>query len=86
MSEEPKCYLFELAHSVVKEEDGLWYVRDREGHKWTRDQEWMRRYDDAQYDVIEITYDERNEKIVDRRRIPGFWSISEDELLSYELE
>lgn len=86
MSEEPKLYLFGLAHSVVKEEGDSWYVRDREGHEWVQDQAWMRRYRDAQYDVIEITYDERSEKIVDRRRIPGFWSSSEDELLSYELE
>lgn len=86
MSEEPKYYLFELAHSVVKEEGCLWYVRDREGHKWDQDQEWMRRYFDVQYDVIEITYDEKDEKIVDRRRIPGFWFSGEDKLLSYELE
>jgi hypothetical protein len=79
-----KCYLFELGFSVVKEENGFWYQRDRDAHKWTENPEWCRRYYDAQYDVIEIEYDEENEKIVSRRRIQGFWSLDDEKLFEFE--
>ena len=68
-------YLFELGFSVVKREGYTWYMRDREAHTWTRDPDWERRYYDAQYDVIEIEYDEENERIGSRRRIDGFLSL-----------
>ena len=81
-----KCYLFELGFSIVKEEGASWYRRDRSAHKWIADQSWDRRYYDAGYDVIEIDYDEENERIVSRRRIEGFWSSDDDRLFKFERE
>lgn len=62
--------------------DGLWYRRDKEHHRWIKEQEWMRRYYDAQYDVIEIEYDEEKEEVIKRSRIEGFWSQDDGALLN----
>ena len=68
----PTYYLFELGHSIVKKEGSFWYDRDRKNHLWKYDSSWMARYFDAQYEVIEIDYDEETEQITARRQIPGF--------------
>ena len=81
-----KYYLFELGYSVVKQEGVCWYRRDRKNHEWVKDMEWLRRYYDAQYDVIEIDYSEAEECITGRKPIPGFWSIDQDKLLNPEQE
>lgn len=79
-------YLFRLGFSIVKKDDhGRWYKRDRENHVWVEDNEWMRRFIDAQYDVIEVEYDEAAERIVYRARIEGYWSVDIHELLNYEI-
>lgn len=44
----------------------------------------MAKFIDAQYDVIEIDYDEEAEQIVGRAEVNGFWSADIDELLNYE--
>ena len=81
-----KCYLFRLGFSIVKtDENYLWYKRDREKHVWVFDNEWMARYIDAQYDVIEVGYDEASEQIVYRAEIKGYWSADIDKLLNYEI-
>lgn len=81
------CYLFRLGFSVVKKDDhNRWYRRDRENHMWVEDNEWMRRFIDAEYDVIKIEYDETTEKIVYRERIKGYWSIDIEELLNFETD
>lgn len=67
-------YLFELGNTVVKEQNYIWYVRDRVNHYWEKDNSWDRRFFDVQYDVIEIDYDEASETIKNRRMIPGDWS------------
>lgn len=77
-----KYYLFELGYTVVKYDGRSWFARDPELHLWKPDGEWRRRYDDSMYDVIEIDYDEENERILARRKIPGFWSINLDKLLN----
>lgn len=63
MDNETKYYLFELGQVVVKKENNIWYVRNKINHKWIVDGSWMARYFDAQYDVIEIDYDEEKEII-----------------------
>lgn len=77
-----KYYLFALGNAVVLLQDGLWYRRDKEHHQWIKEQEWMRRYYDAQYDVIEIEYNEENEEVTKRNKIEGFWSLNDDALLN----
>lgn len=57
-----KYYLFSLGITVVKYDSFVWYRRDKKKHKWIADRNWMRRFYDVQYDVIEIVYDEENEK------------------------
>jgi len=74
-------YLFELGKTVVKCCGGLWYERDPEKHQWELNMEWDRRFFDGAYNVIEIDYDEDQEMISNRRRVPGFWSIDDDRLL-----
>lgn len=69
-----RYYLFELGFSVVMVDNGIRYRRDRKKHKWICDVEWRRRYDDAHYEVIGIDYDIEAELILDRRKVPGFWS------------
>ena len=44
----------------------------------------MRRFIDAEYDVIKIEYDETTEKIVYRSGIKGYSSVGMEELLNYE--
>lgn len=83
---EKKYYLFALGNTVVLNDDYMWYYRDKVNHKWISDSSWLIRFDDAQYDVIEIDYDEENEKILNRRRINSFWSSDEDKLLNPENE
>ena len=67
-------YLFELGNSVVKRNGVCWYIRDDIEHIWKADQSWMRRFYDAQYDVVEIDYDEESETIKDCHMIQGYWS------------
>lgn len=62
-----KCYLFEMGNTVVLFENGLWYRRDRNNHKWIVDGSWMARYFDAQYDVYDIKYDEDEGRIITRK-------------------
>lgn len=68
-----KYFLFACG-TVVKESNGLWYRRDKTNHCWINDHEWMRRYFDAEYDVIKIKYDEFSEEITEREIIPEFYS------------
>ena len=80
-----RCYLFKAGFSIVKtDENHVWYKRDRVKHEWVFDNSWMAKFIDAQYDVIEIDYDEAAEQIVGREEIKGFWSAEIDELLNYE--
>lgn len=81
MEKEMKYYLFELGYTVVKSDGRHWYERDPDLHIWKEDSDWMRRFIDAQYDVIEIDYDEDHERILARRQIPGCWSSTLDKLL-----
>ena len=81
MEKEMKYYLFALGYTVVKSEGRHWYERDPDLHIWKEDNDWMRRFIDAQYDVIEIDYDEDHERILARRKIPGCWSSSLNKLL-----
>ena len=74
--------MFELGNTVVMVENKFWYQRDREKHNWTLNSNWMVRYFDAGYDVIEIDYDEKEEEILARRQINGFWSANQDKLLN----
>lgn len=86
LKESVSCYLFRLGFSIVKkDENNRWYKRDRENHIWVEDNEWMRRFIDAQYDVIEIEYVETTERIVYRSTIKGYSSVDIDELLNYEI-
>lgn len=71
-----------MGNTVVKREGNNWYSRDKTNHIWKLDFEWERRFYDAQYDVIEITYDEENEIIKERKRIDGFFSTTDEELLN----
>lgn len=71
---------------MKKDENYLWYKRDRERHEWIWDNEWMARYIDAGCDVIEMDYNEETEQIVGRSEINGFWSYEIDELLNFEKE
>ncbi len=81
--QETHIYLFELRETVVKEDAiGIYYERDKENHKWVEDMEWMRRYYDGQYDVIEIDYDEEHERIMNPRAIKGFWSKWQEDILA----
>lgn len=85
LTESIKCYLFRSGFSVVKaDENYLWYQRDRVKHEWVFDNSWMAKFLDAQYDVIEIDYDEANEQIVSRGLIDSFCSAEIYELLNYE--
>lgn len=79
---EIKYYKFELGNTVVMEKDGLWYQRDQENHKWILNHDWMVRYYDAQYDVIEIDYDERKEFAYAPRTIPGCFSVTQEKLIA----
>lgn len=79
-------YLFSLGNTVVKYARSVWYRRDKKKHKWIADESWERRFYDVQYDVIEIGYDEENEKILSRNRINGFWSSDDGKLLDSENE
>ena len=58
------CYLFDANYTIVKETDneGHWYKRDRVNHIWIKDDMWEFFFYDIGYDVIEIDYDEENEK------------------------
>lgn len=79
-----RCYLFRAGFSIVKtDENYLWYKRDRVKHEWVFDNSWMAKFIDAQYDVIEIDYDEATEQIVGREEIKGFWSADIDELMDF---
>ncbi len=71
---------YRIMHQVIMVEDGLWYQRDKENHEWVFNQNWMTRYYDAQYDVVEIDYNERDECIEAIRPIPGFSSSEQDDL------
>lgn len=83
---EKKYYLFEMGNTVVLNDDYMWYRRDKVNHNWISDSRWMGRYYDVQYDVIEIDYDEENEKILSRSRINGFWSADDDKLFNTKNE
>ena len=63
--------LFELGPSVVKSERYIFYDRDQKNHQWIKDGEWMRRFEDGAYDVLEIDYDEEHEQISNPRLIKG---------------
>lgn len=75
---EIKYYKFELGNTIVMEKDGLWYQRDQENHEWILNNNWMARYFDAQYDVIEIDYDESEEFDYTPRTLPGFFSVTQE--------
>lgn len=75
-------YLFELGNTVVKMENDLFYERDQKNHEWIQDGEWMRRFYDGGYGVIEIDYDEETEQISNMRAIKGSWSSWQDEMLA----
>lgn len=62
----------------------MWYTRDQKNHTWEYDNSWDRRFEDAQYDVIEIDYDEETETISNRRMIHGYWSEWEEEQTTKE--
>lgn len=79
---EIRHYKFELGNTIVMEKGGLWYQRDQEKHTWIRNQAWMARYYDAQYDVIEIDYDEDNELAYAPRAIAGCFSLTQENLIS----
>lgn len=69
---ETHYYLFELGFSVVKQEGIYWYGRDRKNHKWNRNMDWMGRFYDVGYDVVEIDYDEERESITGIRPVYEF--------------
>lgn len=79
---EIKYYKFELGNTIVMEKDGLWYQRDQENHEWILNNNWMARYFDAQYDVIEIDYDESEEFDYTPRTLPGFFSVTQEKLIA----
>lgn len=59
-----KYYLFEDSNKIVKQEDYLWYERDRKNHQWIIANYLMGHYFDAAYAVEEIDYDEETEQII----------------------
>ena len=63
-----------------------WYRRDRKNHEWIVDGAWWFIFYDLGFDVIEIDYDETNEKIVNRRRPKGRWSATDQHLFEFENE
>ncbi len=69
-----KIKFYRIENQIVMEKDGLWYQRDRNRHEWVLNHNWMVRYYDAQYDVVEIDYNEDDECIDAIRNIPGFSS------------
>lgn len=79
---EIKYYKFELGNTVVMEKGGLWYQRDQDKHIWILNQDWMVRYYDAQYDVIEIDYDESKEFAYAPRTISGCFSVTQEKLIA----
>ena len=82
MDNDTKYYLFDLGDAIVKYDNNLWYVRDKIHHKWIVDGSWMARYFDAQYDVIEIDYDEETETIKKRNAVNGFWFEGQEKMLN----
>lgn len=68
---EKQFYLFEFGNIVM--DDGItWYRRDRQKHKWIEQPGWITLFFDPANSVIEIKYDEQEEKNISRRLIPGF--------------
>lgn len=57
-------YLFTDFNAVILYYEHCWYRRDRINHKWIENIDWERRFYDAGYDVMEIEYDEKNERII----------------------
>ena len=66
-------------------DDGTtWYKRDRQNHKWIEQPGWITLFFDPVNTVIEIKYDEQEEKIISRRLIPGFSGKEGKLLLQFE--
>lgn len=79
-------YLFDGSFTIVKVlgKEEKWYRRDRINHEWIEDDAWSIFFYDLGYDKIEIDYDEANEMITGRRRIPGMFSATDKVLFAFE--
>ena len=79
-------YLFSPGFKIVQVlgDEQEWYVRDRINHSWIRDDMWSVCFYALEFNVIEIEYDEQQEKILSRKRIPGFYSASDGILFEFE--
>lgn len=71
-----------ISRVTKRKEWKLEYQRDQENHKWILNHDWMARYYDAQYDVIEIDYDESKEFAYAPRTIPGCVSVTQEKLIA----
>ena len=79
-------YLFSPGYSIIKVlgNEQEWYRRDRANHLWIRDDAWSVLFYASEFDLIEIDYDEKQEKILSRRRLPCFFSASDNVLFEFE--
>ena len=83
---ETHYYLFSPGFKVimVRGNEDEWYERDRCKHIWIRRDTWSVLFYAIEYAVIEIDYDEKREKILSRRKIPGFSSSTDQVLFDFE--